>query len=323
LFPEGVSHNSPKMLPAKTGAARIALGTVSTQPDEEDIDVKIVPVGLYYTNKTTFRSEALLHFGEPFSVPKVAPDDDGQPPREAVRELTAKIEEELRDVTLNAETEAELHVARIAEEIFASAAENEHLGEKLDFLKNYLGDAGPKRSSPDEALLDENLRTYDAKLDSFGLEPEHLSLAELTRGFVVYRAFVQTWVLILLSPFAVFGAILHAPAYQLCKLVAYLYSRHGADDVASTVKVLAGMVFVPFTWFVAAVVMYFLSSWQLALASIPFSFLCGWAALYSLEEIQEMRGWAKAIWLFLTRRETFLRLFVERRELQEALREFD
>ena len=134
---------------------------------------------------------------------------------------------------------------------------------------------------------------------------------------------MQTWVLILLSPFAVFGAILHAPAYQLCKLVAYLYSRHGADDVASTVKVLAGMLFVPFTWLVAAVVMYFLAGWQLALASIPFSFLCGYAALYSLEEIVEMSGWAKAIWLFLTRRETFLRLYVERRDLQEALRAFD
>jgi len=36
-----------------------------------------------------------------------------------------------------------------------------------------------------------------------------------------------------------------------------------------------------------------------------------------------MRGWAKAIVLFLTRKEKFLRLFVERRELQEALREFD
>ena len=323
LFPEGISHNSPKMLPAKTGAARIALGTVSTHPEEENIDVKIVPVGLYYTNKTTFRSEALLHFGEPFTVPKIAPDDDGQPPRDAVRELTAKIEDELSEVTLNAETEAELHVARIAEAIFASAEQNHHLGEKLDFLKNYIGDAGPKRTSPGEALLDENLRAYDSKLDAFGLAPEHLSLAQLSRGFVIYRAFVQTWVLVLLSPFSIFGAILHAPAYQLCKLVAYLYSRHGADDVASTVKVLAGMIFVPFTWFVAAAVMYILAGWQLALASIPFSFLCGWAALYSLEEIEEMRGWAKAIWLFLTRRETFLRLFVERRELQEALREFD
>jgi len=69
--------------------------------------------------------------------------------------------------------------------------------------------------------------------------------------------------------------------------------------------------------------LYFLSGLPLALASVPFSFLCGYIALYSLEEIEEMRGWARAIWLFLTKKEKFLRLYVERRELQEALREFD
>ena len=314
LFPEGVSHNSPKLLPIKTGAARIALGAVSA--GETPIDVKIVPVGLFYTSKTTFRSEALLHFGEPFDVPVIELDDDDHPPKEAVKELTQRIETELREVTLNAETDSDLHVARIAEEIFASAEVNEKLGEKVDFLKSYLGEG----SSPE---LTSQLREYDSKLEQYGIAAEHLSLAQFSRGSVVRQALLQTWILVLLSPLALFGAILHAPAYQICKFVAYLYSRHGADDVASTVKVLAGMVFVPLTWLVAAGVLYFLSGWQLALASVPFSFLSGYAALYSLEEIEEMRGWAKAIWLFLTKKESFLRLFVERRDLQDQLREFD
>lgn len=318
LFPEGISHNSLKLLPIKTGAARIALGAAS---GEKTVPLQIVPVGLYYTSKTTFRSEALLHFGEPFLVPRVELDPDGQPPKPAVKELTARIEEELREVTLNAESEAELHTARIAEEIFASAAKNDHLGEKLDFLKNYIADG--ERTSVRNPELALKLHTYDQRLGTFGIEPEHLSLAQLSPGFVFRQALIQIWVLVLLSPVAIFGAILHAPAYQLCKLIAYLYSRHGADDVASTVKVLAGMVFVPLTWLIAGAVMFFLSGWPLALATIPFSFLAGWAALYSLEELTEMRGWAKAIWLYLTRKETFLRLFVERRELQEHLSEFD
>jgi glycerol-3-phosphate O-acyltransferase / dihydroxyacetone phosphate acyltransferase len=314
LFPEGVSHNSPKLLPMKTGTARIALGAAASS----EVEVKIVPVGLYYTSKTTFRSEALLHFGEPFVVQSIELDPDGQPPKTAVKELTSKIEEELREVTLNAETESELHIARIAEEIFASAAaQNSNLGEKLDFLKNYVAD----RADIETGV---RLRDFDSRLSEFGIEPEHLSLAELTRGFVVYRALLQTWILIVLLPLAIFGTILHAPAYQLCKLIAYLYSRHGADDVASTVKVLAGMVFIPLTWLIAAIILYFLSgSWQLALVSIPFSFICGYIALYSLEEFSEMHGWAKAIWLFLTKRERFLRFYVERRELRDTLREFD
>ena len=314
LFPEGVSHNSPKLLPMKTGAARIALGTAA--PGETTVDVKIVPVGLFYTNKTTFRSEALLHFGDPFPVPCVELAEDGHPPREAVKELTSRIESELREVTLNAESDSDLHVARIAEEIFASAAGNENLGEKVDFLKAYLDEGSPSG-------LSSRLREYEAKLESFGIEAAHLSLAQVSRGLVIRNALLQTWVLIVLAPLALFGAILHTPAYQLCKLVAYLYSRHGADDVASTVKVLAGMVFVPLTWLIAAVVLYFLSGWQLALASVPFSFLCGYIALYSLEEIEEMRGWARAIWVFLTKKEKFLRLYVERKELQDELRAFD
>ena len=320
LFPEGISHNSPKLLPMKTGAARIALGAAA---GENTPTVLIVPVGLYYTNKTTFRSEALLHFGEPFSVPRVDLEPDGQPPKAAVKDLTTKIEAELREVTLNAESEAELHTARIAEEIFASAARNENLGEKLDFLKNYIAEAGGLRRSPGNVELAARLRTYDARLETLGIEAQHLSLAQLSPGFIFRQAVVQLWVLVILSPIAVFGAILHAPAYQLCKLVAHLYSRHGADDVASTVKVLAGMVFVPLTWIIAATVIFFLSGWQLALITLPFSFLAGWAALYSLEEFEEMRGWANAIWLFFTRREMFLRLFVERRELQNRLSEFD
>src|SRR5216684_1051457 len=68
IFPEGVSHNEPRLKALKTGAARIALGAVSSG---EALDLRIVPVGLYYTEKTTFRSSALLHFGEPLSVARV------------------------------------------------------------------------------------------------------------------------------------------------------------------------------------------------------------------------------------------------------------
>lgn len=316
LFPEGVSHNSPKLLPAKTGAARIAIGTVSTG---EPIDIEIVPVGLSYTSKTTFRSEALLHFGKPFNVDRVELDIDGQPPREAVKKLTEQIEKALREVTLNAETDAELHTANIAERIFATAAENENLGEKLDFLKNYIAE----NQLPNSSELHRRIHDYDGKLVKFGLEPAHLSLAQFSRWFVVKQAFVQTWLLIFLLPLAIVGTFIHFPAYQLCKLFARLYSRHGADDIASTVEVLAGMLFVPLTWLIMAVVLLFAIGWEIALLSVPVSFLCGYAALYTLEEIQELRGWAKAIWLFLTNREKFLRLFVERRDLQSELREFD
>lgn len=321
LFPEGVSHNSPKLLPAKTGAARIALGAVSVNKSEP-LDLQIVPVGLFYTNKTTFRSEALLHFGEPFRVEPGELDESGQPVRDAVRALTDQIENALRDVTLNAENESELHTARMAEVILAAAYVNENLGEKLEFLKSFVASAS---GDPDagSSELTRKVVEYDRKLDDFGLEPEHLSLAQFSRGSVIWQAILQIWPLILISPFSLAGAIVHWPAYRLCGIVANRFSKHGADDVASTVKVLAGMVFVPLTWLIVAGIMFYFLGWEFALLSLPASALCGYLAMYSQEEILELRGWARAIWLFFTRRETFLRMFVERRELQQQLQAFD
>lgn len=319
LFPEGVSHNSPKLLPIKTGAARIALGAVAAGEGTEPITLRIVPVGLYYTNKTTFRSEALLHFGESFEVAPAELDADGQPSREAVRELTDRIENALREVTLNAENDAELAAATLAERIFRTTLETDDLRTRLSFKQKYLEADETDGRSAGGSRLERRLNSFAAKLHQSGLEPEHLSLANLTRGFVVRRAILGTWYLLMLSPLAIIGTILHFPAYQLSKLLSHLITRHGADDIASTVKVLAGIVFMPLTWLIAAGFVYYFFGWEWALLSLPLAFLSGYVALISLESFAELGGWGRAIYRFFFDRDDFLRLYVERRDIQQEL----
>ena len=62
LFPEGHSHNEPRRLPLKTGAARIAL---ETEARHGPLGLKIVPVGLTYDEKGKFRSRVLVRVGDP------------------------------------------------------------------------------------------------------------------------------------------------------------------------------------------------------------------------------------------------------------------
>ena len=125
------------------------------------------------------------------------------------------------------------------------------------------------------------------------------------------------------TPVRTRGSIIHYPAYKLCGVFAERYSRHDADDISSTVKVLAGMVLVPMTWFVTTVAADYFLGWKSAVLSLPLVVICGYAALYTLEETAELRGWAKAVLLFFTRRDVFLRLYVERRDLMQGLRDFD
>ncbi len=150
ICPEGISHDEPGLQPIKTGAARIALGAVATG---EIQDLKIVPTGLYYTAKTSFRSEALLYFGNPITVtpPAIQTGGDadwspaGVPPRAAVRELSGIIEKALREVMLDAQHAEALHTISRAEEIFSSDNESEtsesslarELQLRQQFIKGY------------------------------------------------------------------------------------------------------------------------------------------------------------------------------------------
>lgn len=324
IFPEGVSHNSPKLLPLKTGAARIALGTMSVGKNPASLNLKIVPVGMFYTSKTTFRSEALLHFGEPFEVSPVELDEDGQPPRKAVKELTEKIEAALKEVTFNAETEAELEHANQAGELFSSVYEGinfeQTLAEKFEFLKRYTSaDAKKNKETKDDAELKQRVDEYEKKLREFNIEPENLSLTEHSFGYVFRHFLLRVYLLLIFLPVAIFGAILHFPAYQIGKILAYYYTHHGEDDIVSTVKILSAMVFMPLTWVIFAVVSYFVWGWRNALISIPLSIVSGYVAMRVLEEIEDLRGWFRAIWLFYLKRKTFLQLLTERRVLHETL----
>lgn len=325
IFPEGISHNETKLQPLKTGAARIALGAVSVGKNPASLDLKIVPVGLFYTSKTMFRSEAMLYFGKAFPVLPVELEDE-EPPRQAVTDLTAQIEKSLREVTLNAESNAELETATQAEELFSSVYEGinfqRSLADRFAFLKTYISDKLDERYAPKkrDENLEKRIASYEKKLRELEIEPENLSLVSHSFWYVFRHFLVRVWVLLVFAPISIFGIILHFPAYQLGKFIANRNKKHGADDIVSTVKILAAMVFMPLTWIIFAAILYFVwDFWWLAILSIPFAVFSGYTAMRSLEEIEDLRGWFHAIKLFYLKREKFLQLLVERRSLHEAL----
>ena len=250
ICPEGVSHNEPRLKPLKTGAARIALNAVSSG---QSIDLKIVPVGLYYTAKTSFRSSALLHFGEPLAVQPTTLDADGAPPREAARALSSQIESALRDVILHAEHDEALGLIERTERIFSAEElsgqdEEQSLTRSRDlrqrFLEGYvlLRTRSPRRIAAVEARVNR----FESELNQAGLDPLDLSLPK-TATQTITRLVLQILTCVLLAPFALIGAVLHYPAYRLAGYLARTFSR-GEADVVSTFKIIAALLLFPLTW---------------------------------------------------------------------------
>jgi glycerol-3-phosphate O-acyltransferase/dihydroxyacetone phosphate acyltransferase len=321
ICPEGVSHNEPRLLPLKTGAARIALAAASSG---EAFDLNVVPAGLYYTSKTTFRSAALLYFGDPLRVEPVALEADGEPPREAVRALSSRIECALREVVLNAEHEEALATISRAERIFSSldesAPEESGLARQLQLRRRFIEGYAFHRARSFERLaaLEARIRRYEEELKQAGLDLEDLAASRVSSRAIARYAVVRLLPFLLLSPVALAGAIAHYPAYRLAGFFAIKFSDE-ADDVVSTIKIIAAMLLFPLTWAGVAALCYALAGWKTALAALLITPLAGYAAVIFFEELDRFAGGFKALSFLIRRRWFFLQLLAERRAIRDEI----
>jgi 1-acyl-sn-glycerol-3-phosphate acyltransferase len=322
ICPEGASHSDTKLRPLKTGAARIALGVAAEDPS---IDLNIVPAGLYYTAKTSFRSAALLRFGEPLKVEPAGLDADGEPPRDAVRALSARIERALLEVTLNAEHEHALGTIARAERIFSSEVGTQGraartLAEQLELRRRFL--AGYSfhlaHNAGRLASLEARLKRYEETLRLAGLDPEDLASAQASPRAVLRHVFTRVLPVLASAPFAAVGFVAHYVPYKLAGALATRLARRD-DDMISTIKIVAAMLLFPLTWLALAIILGRFFGWPgvvLALTVVP---ACGWLAIRFSEELDGFVGGARALRFYFTRRWFFKELLAERRRLREEI----
>jgi len=237
IFPEGTTHSDARLRELKTGAARIALGC--------GCEETIVPTGIYYTSKKTFRSSALVAFGDPIAVLPAAIGADGEPPAERVDELTRTIEDGLSEVTLQADSHAALELIERGERIF-SGDDEQSLADEFELRRrfvegyHYLREHDPGQLAELEALI----RRYE-----IGEVPARVSLPEVV-------------IAIVLLPIALAGAVINSPTYRIIGIL----SKHLTDEdaVVATIKFIASATLFPLTWIAYA----FLAWWLIIAAPL-------------------------------------------------------
>lgn len=311
IFPEGASHCDPKLRPLKTGAARIALGAAASGTGP----LWIVPVGLFYTAKTTFRSSALLLFSEPIAVSPATLDSDGEPPRDRVTALTDEITAALFDVTLQADTTEALRLVRRAEELFAEG--DEGLSERFELRRRILeGYSEVKARRPTEvASIEARLRRMEALFGELGLPPGRLSPEVFRTARIARYTASKLALFTALAPLALVGIVTHLIPYRLVDTVAKRVS-HGEDDMLSTLKILGAQLIFPASWLLWAALGWLGHSWQVGLATLVLVPASGWAALHFTEQLDRFAVALRALTVFVRRGAQVRALAAE----QEAIR---
>lgn len=303
LFPEGTTHSDPSLRELKTGAARIALG--ATLPS-----MTVIPTGIYYTAKQTFRSSALVVFGEPIAVAPEPVDASGEPPREPVEQLTERIDAGLDAVTIQADSHAALELIGVAEDIFTADPEQKLETEfalRRRFIEgyHYLRQRDPARL----AKLESSIRQFGAELGKAHLEAHEL--APRLDATTFFRVLV-------LLPLALIGAAVHYPTYRFVGVLARKFAK-GASEMTATMKFLASLLLFPLTWIAIASLAgwYGRATWfAIALLILP---LLGWIALRVFEDLDDVAGRARALLHRALGRGAYLHLVAQRERIREEI----
>ena len=250
VFPEGITHDSPRLAPIRTGAARIALGA----HEAGVAGVLVVPLGITYEDKVALRSRILVRAGRPLSIDDEGPalvarggrlsDDD----HETVRLVTDEIGSRLQDVS--PDFDSFLDGAGLA--LAAEVTLREEVGGPRQPVPLAGREALAARLAdlPDAergAVLDEFGR-YHVALDALHVTDE-LLVPRLTTRAVLRRVVLLLLAVVVLAPLALAGVLINA-APAVIVAVAGLAVR--SPVTKGTVRILVGLVVFPLTWVLLA-----------------------------------------------------------------------
>lgn len=261
LFPEGVSQPQPRLLPLRTGAARIAL--------DAGVPVTVVPAGLVFEPPTGRRGGVLVAVGAPFPADGSNLAKDQR--RGAITRLTRQIESALHALLAEADSQSDLDALRALAEV----------------RRQERGDPEPKtlaaRHLDTQALARglEQLRTRDpaavealrAQTDAFlrGLAGTGVPLRLLPSRYGRARVlqFVVTTLLpaLVLVPFALAARLVTAPGRVLGDVLA-LRASGAFEDVRAFARGTGWIFGTVFVALLAAVLLLVLRHpwWALAAA---------------------------------------------------------
>ncbi len=228
LFGEGISHSLPGLVDLKTGAARIALGS--------GVPLHVVPVGLIYDDRATYRSRAQAYVGEPIAVQgSVGGDED----RGAVRALTEQIRAGLDLVAPTWSTWAMHDRARIAARLLTASDPHAEVAASLTALNRAVDEERPEAAELLTAVSD-----LEREVERLDLDME--TVIEQPRSSIDRLDRVSLLKTLLWAPFAIAGRVLNAPPFGL---IGRLAARQNMDFQATT-KILLGVFLFPLWWLV-------------------------------------------------------------------------
>ncbi|MEM9886452.1 MAG: 1-acyl-sn-glycerol-3-phosphate acyltransferase [Bacteroidota bacterium] len=271
IMVEGSHDHRKRLRKVQRGTARIVFGTYDKYGDE---DIKIVPVGVTYSNVTQFRSTAAVRFGDPILL-KDYLTLHHEKPRKAMLKMTKDIEDAMKPLLVHIEREEDDEIVNLlldmsrndrVESLFPPFSKNAQALEEEIALANQVN----AMQSNEKADFAAKIQAYFKHLNT--LNVKDLGLAQCKQiGF-------ETLVFLLLgSPLFVLGYILAFVPLLIAKRV---LSKVEKPEFIASMMLVSGMFGYLIYFIVMLIVAFVIGTWWSILGVFLMPFISYFAILY-------------------------------------------
>lgn len=318
IFPEGLSQSEPALMPLRTGAARMLLSAETGEGG--GLGVELLPVGLVFHEPGSFRTGwALVLVGE--AIPT---DEDialyRTSPLEAVRRLTDRLAEALRQLMVEANDRETLRLLHVVESLWEEesphavrdpAAQAEWIRRGMRAYR-YMSARDPAQVS----VFRSKVERYAKDIELTGVAGGRLARS-YPAGVVCRYAIREGLPLLVGLPLALWGIANHLIPYQLTKMA--VRRLHPPPDAEATYKIAGAVLVYPLCWIAQGWL-----AWQIGGAWLHVLFAAslmptGFFALTWRDRLEQVGQDARGYLQFLVNRNLYRRLFVRRRALMDEL----
>jgi len=320
IFPEGVSHSDLKLRPFHLGPARIALDFAREEGDPGGL--RIVPIGLLYSQKDRFRSAVWLRYGTPMDVGQWLAEHPGATAADFTKEITGRVQA----LILHYENRRESLILSCAAEIVATRGrmppplgrDERSVAEWFQLLSGLQsGYRTLLANFPDDVnALSTRMRQYRAELKKRGMTAAEIFLP-VHPGRALLFLIRELELLLVGAPVALFGAVNHFLPYQIVKWIARALSTD-KDHWASNIVYPSFLVFPIFYLLQLGAAWFFLPSFWAFLYTVALPYTGYYALIYGERAGRAFRRTRTFLYL-LRDREGQTRLAAEGRAILEQI----
>ncbi|CAE6483249.1 unnamed protein product [Rhizoctonia solani] len=262
VFPEGTSYTAPQIMQVKDGVAWSALEYMKwnrmrqEKGEKPAQDAVVVPVGIVYTEKSRYRSGVIVEFGKPITMDqyeaKFLSDEEGAA-RSCAKSLTKRIKSEMLSLTINAPDWDTMYSAKMARSLLWPHTKSLGLGDFVPVSQILIDMFSEPNRSPQFESARKALLRYYSLLESAKLSHEALDDLPLPRTLdpsietplpsrlstlaILIKDTIATTIRL---PFFVLPALIHIPAYVLCRVLARMVEEE--EETQAQMKIFGGIL---------------------------------------------------------------------------------